>query len=40
MISDNFFDKKKYVINYENLELNLMPGLNLSKIYGILEFNQ
>ena len=36
----NFFDKEKYVIYYENLQLYLRLGLNLKKIYCLLEFNQ
>ena len=35
----NFFNKEKYVIHYENLELYLRWGLKL-KIYRVLEFNQ
>ena len=36
----NLFDKKKYVIHYENLKLYLRLGLKLKKIHLILEFNQ
>ena len=36
----NFFDKEKYVIHYENLNLYLRLGLKLKKIHRILEFNQ
>ena len=36
----NFFDKEKYVILYENLQLYLRLGLKLKKIHGVLEFNQ
>ena len=36
----NFFDKEKYVIHYENLQLYLRLGLKLKKIYHLLEFNQ
>ena len=36
----NFFDKAKYVIYYENLQLYLRLGLKLKKIYCLLEFNQ
>ena len=38
-LAPDFFDKEKYVINYENLQLYLRLGLKL-KIHGILEFNQ
>ena len=36
----NFFDKKKYVIHYEDLKLYLRLGLKLKKIHHVLEFNQ
>ena len=36
----NFFDKEKYVIHYENLQLYLRLGLKLKKIHLILEFSQ
>ena len=36
----NPFDKEKYVIHYENLQLYLKLGLKLKKIYHVLEFNQ
>ena len=36
----NFFDKEKYAIHYENLQLYLRLGLKLKKIYRALEFNQ
>ena len=36
----NFFDKKKYVIHYENLKLYLRLGLKLKNIHRVLEFNQ
>ena len=36
----NFFDKEKYVLHYENLQLYLRLGLKLKKIHCILEFNQ
>ena len=35
----NFFDKEKYVIHYENLQLYLRLGLTLKKIHHVLEFN-
>ena len=35
----NFFDKKKYVFHYENLQLSLRLGLKLKKINRVLEFN-
>ena len=35
----NLFDKEKYVLHYENLELYLKLGLEL-KIHRALEFNQ
>ena len=34
----NFFDKEKYVLHYENLELYLR--LEIKKIHCVLEFNQ
>ena len=36
----NIFDKEKYVIHYENLQLYLRLRLKLKKIYRVLEFNQ
>ena len=36
----NFFDVKKYVIHYKNLQLYMRLGLKLKKIHRILEFNQ
>ena len=36
----NFFDKEKYVLHYENLQLYLSLRLKLKKIHHILEFNQ
>ena len=36
----NFFDKEKYVIHYENLQLYLRLGLKLNKIHCVLELNQ
>ena len=39
-IVSKFFDKKQYVIHYENLQLYLRLGLKLKKIHHVLEFNQ
>ena len=39
-IVSNFFDKRKYVLHYENLQLYLRLGLKLKKILHVLEFNQ
>ena len=36
----NFFDKEKYVLHYENLQLYLTLGLKLKEIHCALEFNQ
>ena len=36
----NFFNKEKYVIHYENLQLYLRLGLELKKISRVLELNQ
>ena len=36
----NFFDKEKYVLYYQNLQLYLGLGLKLKKIHPVLEFNQ
>ena len=36
----NFFDKKKYALHYENLQLYLSLGLKLKKIHRVLEVNQ
>ena len=35
----NFFDKEKYVIQYENLQLYSRLGLKLKKVHFVLEFN-
>ena len=35
----NFYDKKKYVLHYQNLHIYLRLGLKLKKIHHILEFN-
>ena len=35
----NFFDKEKYVLLYENLQLYLRLALKLQKIDRVLEFN-
>ena len=35
----NFFDKEKYVIHYENLQLYLRLGSKLKIIHRVLEFN-
>ena len=36
----HLFDKEKYVIHYENLQLYLRQGLKLKKINRVSEFNQ
>ena len=36
----NFFDKEKYVIHYENLQIYFRLGLKLRKNDQVLEFNQ
>ena len=36
----NFFDKEKYLIHYENLQLYLRLGLKIKKIHHLWEFNQ
>ena len=36
----DFFDKEKYVLHYENLQLYLRLGLKLKKIHRVSEFNQ
>ena len=38
-LAPNFFDKEKYVIHYENLQLYLRLGSKLKKIHRALEFN-
>ena len=35
-----FFDKEKYVLCYENLQLYLRLGLNPKKIHSVLDINQ
>ena len=36
----NFFDKEKYVLHFENLQLYLRLGLKLKNIHRVLEFSQ
>ena len=36
----NFFDKEKYVLHHENLQLYLRPGVKLKRMHRVLEFNQ
>ena len=36
----NLFDKEKYVIHYENVQLYLRLGLKLKKLHQVLGFNQ
>ena len=36
----NFFDKEKYLLHYENLQLYLRLGLKLKKYTCVEEFNQ
>ena len=36
----NLFDKEKYVLYYENLQIYSRLGLKLKKIRHVLEFNQ
>ena len=35
----NFFDKEKYELYYENLQLYSRLGLKLKKVHCVLEFN-
>ena len=35
----NLFDREKYVIHYENVQLYLRLGLTLKKKHCVLEFN-
>ena len=39
-LASNFFDKEKYVLHYENLQLYLRLTLKVKEIYRVLEFNQ
>ena len=39
-LASNFFDKEKYVLHYENLQLYLRLGLKLKKIHRLSEFSQ
>ena len=39
-LAPNFFDKEKYGLHYENLQLYLRLRLKLKKIHCILELNQ
>ena len=39
-LTPNFFDKEKYVLHYENLQLYLRLGLKLKAMHHVLEFNQ
>ena len=35
----NFFDKEKYVLHYENLQVYLRPTLKLQKNHCVLKFS-
>ena len=39
-LDPNFFDKEKYVIHYESLQLYLRLEMKLKEIHRVLEFNQ
>ena len=36
----NFFEKEKYVLDYEILQVYMRLGLKLEKVHHLLEFNQ
>ena len=39
-MAPKLFDKEKYLLHYENLQLYLRLQLNLKKIHCVFEFNQ